>query len=525
MYLGEVLGPQGERWEIQLKGAGLTPFSRQADGRKVLRSSVREFLCSEAMFHLGIPTTRAGTCVTSDSTVLRDVLYDGNPKRERCTVVLRIASTFIRFGSFEIFKPPDEYTGRKGPSVNRNDIRIQMLDYVIGTFYPEIQEAYSDNSVQRNAAFFKEVTRRTARLVAEWQCVGFCHGVLNTDNMSIVGLTIDYGPFGFLDRYDPEHVCNGSDSAGRYAYSRQPEVCKWNLGKLAEALVPELPLEISELILEEEYDAEFEKHYLQKMRKKLGLIQLELEEDSKLVSELLETMHLTGGDFTNIFYLLSSFSVYSDTSELEGFLEELTSQCASVEELKVAFKPQMDPRQLSMMLMLAQSNPQLFALIGTKANINKELERIEQSSKLQQLTADDLLSRNKRHWKAGLRHWKEGLEKYRARLQKEIENVSDADTWNADRVKVMNSNNPKYILRNYIAQNAIEAAENGDFSEVRNVLKLLENPFQEAGGFGEVKDEEEEGAGAAAAACAQETRSRLPYSSKPPLWASELCVT
>ncbi|KAK2517008.1 hypothetical protein Q9966_014787 [Columba livia] len=519
MYLGEVLGPRGERWEIQLKGAGLTPFSRQADGRKVLRSSIREFLCSEAMFHLGIPTTRAGTCVTSDSKVIRDIFYDGNPKNERCTVVLRIASTFIRFGSFEIFKPPDEYTGRKGPSVNRNDIRIQMLDYVISTFYPEIQEAYSDNSVQRNAAFFKEITKRTARLVAEWQCVGFCHGVLNTDNMSIVGLTIDYGPFGFMDRYDPEHICNGSDNTGRYAYNKQPEICKWNLGKLAEALVPELPLEISELILEEEYDAEFEKHYLQKMRKKLGLIQLELEEDSKLVAELLEAMHLTGGDFTNIFYLLSSFSVHSDPSKLEDFLEKVTSQCASLEELKVAFKPQMDPRQLSMMLMLAQSNPQLFALIGTKDSINKELERIEQFSKLQQLTADDLLSRNKRHWK-------EWLEKYRVRLQKEIESVSDADAWNADRVKVMNSNNPKYILRNYIAQNAIEAAENGDFSEVRNVLKLLENPFQEAESFGEVKeDAEEEGATAAAAACAQETSSRLPYCSKPPLWASELCVT
>uniref|UniRef100_A0A8D2PFS2 Selenoprotein O n=1 Tax=Zosterops lateralis melanops TaxID=1220523 RepID=A0A8D2PFS2_ZOSLA len=476
---------------------------RQADGRKVLRSSIREFLCSEAMFHLGIPTTRAGTCVTSDSKVVRDVFYDGNPKNERCTVVLRIASTFIRFGSFEIFKPPDEYTGRKGPSVNRNDIRIQMLDYVIGTFYPEIQEAHSDNTIERNAAFFKEITKRTARLVAEWQCVGFCHGVLNTDNMSIVGLTIDYGPFGFMDRYDPEHVCNGSDNTGRYAYNKQPEICKWNLGKLAEALVPELPLEISQLILEEEYDAEFEKHYLQKMRKKLGLIQLELEEDSKLVSELLETMHLTAGDFTNIFYLLSSFSADIDPSKYEDFLEELTSQCASVEELKVVFKPQMDPRQLSMMLMLAQSNPQLFALIGTKANINKELERIEQFSKLQQLTADDLLSRNKRHWK-------EWLEKYKVRLQKEIESIGNADAWNNERVKVMNSNNPKYILRNYIAQNAIEAAENGDFSEVRNVLKLLEHPFQEAEGFQEAREG---------------TRSRQSYCSKPPLWASELCVT
>uniref|UniRef100_A0A8D0G6N1 Selenoprotein O n=1 Tax=Sphenodon punctatus TaxID=8508 RepID=A0A8D0G6N1_SPHPU len=518
VYLGEVLNPSGERWEIQLKGAGLTPFSRQADGRKVLRSSIREFLCSEAMFHLGIPTTRAGTCVTSDSEVIRDIFYDGNPKKERCTIVLRIAPTFIRFGSFEIFKPVDEYTGRKGPSVNRNDIRIQMLNYVIGTFYPEIQEAHSGNSVPRNAAFFREVTRRTARMVAEWQCVGFCHGVLNTDNMSIVGLTIDYGPFGFMDRYDPEHICNGSDNSGRYAYNKQPEICKWNLGKLAEALVPELPLEISELILEEEYDVEFEKHYLQKMRKKLGLIQLELEDDDKLVSELLETMRLTGGDFTNTFRFLSLFLVDPDPLKLEDFLEKFAKQCASLEELKVAFRPQMDPRQLSMMLMLAQSNPQLLALIGTKANINKELDRIEQFSKLQQLTAADLLSRNKGHWK-------EWLQKYRARLEKEIGSVSDAEVWNAERVKIMNSNNPKYILRNYIAQNAIEAAENGDFTEVRKVLKLLEKPYELKESFDVQEELEEEEAVAGAAACSSVSRIRLPYSSKPPLWASELCVT
>uniref|UniRef100_A0A8D2LM65 Selenoprotein O n=2 Tax=Varanus komodoensis TaxID=61221 RepID=A0A8D2LM65_VARKO len=518
IYLGEVLNPRGERWEIQLKGAGLTPFSRQADGRKVLRSSIREFLCSEAMFHLGIPTTRAGTCVTSDSEVIRDIFYDGNPKKEKCTVVLRIAPTFIRFGSFEIFKPADEYTGRKGPSVNRNDIRIQMLDYVISTFYPEILQAYSDDNVQRNSAFFREVTRRTARMVAEWQCVGFCHGVLNTDNMSIVGLTIDYGPFGFMDRYDPEHICNGSDNTGRYAYNKQVEICKWNLSKLAETLVPELPLEISVPILEEEYDAEFERHYLQKMRKKLGLIQLQLDDDNKLVSDFLETMHITGADFTNTFHLLSSFSVDSDPSKLEDYLDEISKQCASLEELKVAYKPQMDPRQLSMMLMLAQSNPQLFALIGTKSNINKELERIEQFSKLQQLTESDLLSRNKGHWK----DW---LQNYRIRLEKEMEHVSNANTWNAERVKIMNSNNPKYILRNYIAQNAIEAAENGDFSEIRRVLKLLEKPYEDAESHEVTEGTEEEAAVAAATACSSASQQRIPYSSKPPLWASELCVT
>ncbi|XP_060100776.1 protein adenylyltransferase SelO, mitochondrial [Heteronotia binoei] len=514
VYLGEVLDPRGERWEVQLKGAGLTPFSRQADGRKVLRSSIREFLCSEAMFHLGIPTTRAGTCVTSDSEVIRDIFYDGNPKKEKCTVVLRIAPTFIRFGSFEIFKPPDEFTGRKGPSVNKNEIRIQMLDYVISTFYSEILQAHSDDNIQRNAAFFREVTLKTARMVAEWQCVGFCHGVLNTDNMSIVGLTIDYGPFGFMDRYDPEHICNASDNNGRYAYNKQPEICKWNLGKLAEALVPELPLEISMPILEEEYNAEFEAHYMQKMRRKLGFIQLQLEDDDKLVSDLLETMHVTGADFTNTFRLLSSFSVDSDPSSLENFLDKISKQCASVEELKAAYKPQMDPRQLSMMLMLAQSNPQLFALIGAKSNINKELERIEQLSKLQQLTAAELVSRNKGHWK-------EWLLNYRVRLEKELEHTSDAGAWSAEHLKVMNLNNPKYILRNYIAQNAIQAAENGDFSEVRKVLKLLEKPYEDT----ECEEPAEEEDWAVAAACSSMTSSKLPYSSKPPLWASELCVT
>uniref|UniRef100_A0A2K6L715 Selenoprotein O n=2 Tax=Rhinopithecus bieti TaxID=61621 RepID=A0A2K6L715_RHIBE len=509
MYLGEVCTATGERWELQLKGAGPTPFSRQADGRKVLRSSIREFLCSEAMFHLGVPTTRAGACVTSESTVVRDVFYDGNPKYEQCTVVLRIASTFIRFGSFEIFKSADEHTGRAGPSVGRNDIRVQLLDYVISSFYPEIQAAHASDRVQRNAAFFREVTRRTAWMVAEWQCVGFCHGVLNTDNMSILGLTIDYGPFGFLDRYDPDHVCNASDNTGRYAYSKQPEVCKWNLQKLAEALQPELPLELGEAILAEEFDVEFQRHYMEKMRRKLGLVQVELEEDRALVSKLLETMHLTGADFTNTFFLLSSFPVELESPGLAEFLARLMEQCASLEELRLAFRPQMDPRQLSMMLMLAQSNPQLFALMGTRAGIARELERVEQQSRLEQLSMAELQSRNQGHWA----DW---LQAYRARLDKDLEGAGDATAWQAERVRVMHANNPKYVLRNYIAQNAIEAAERGDFSEVRRVLKLLENPYHcEAGAATDPEATEADGA---------DGRQRS-YSSKPPLWAAELCVT
>ncbi|KAL1767460.1 hypothetical protein HispidOSU_019702 [Sigmodon hispidus] len=511
MYLGEVCTTAGERWELQLKGAGPTPFSRQADGRKVLRSSIREFLCSEAMFHLGIPTTRAGACVTSESTVIRDVFYDGNPKYEKCTVVLRIAPTFIRFGSFEIFKPHDEYTGRAGPSMGRNDIRVQMLDYVISSFYPEIQAAHTcdNDNTQRNAAFFREVTRRTAQTVAEWQCVGFCHGVLNTDNMSIVGLTIDYGPFGFLDRYDPDHICNASDNAGRYTYSKQPQVCKWNLQKLAEALDPELPLVLGEAIVAEEFDSEFQRHYLQKMRKKLGLTRVEQEGDGTLVAKLLETMHLTGADFTNTFYMLSSFP--ADPSDSAEFLTRLTSQCASLEELRLAFRPQMDPRQLSMMLMLAQSNPQLFALMGTQANVTKELERVEHQSRLEQLSPAELQSRNMEHWES----W---LQEYRARLDKEKEGVEDTAAWQAERVRIMHANNPKYVLRNYIAQNAIEAAENGDFSEVRRVLKLLESPYYS-------DEAATEATATGPDAVARSTGEQFSYSSRPPLWAAELCVT
>nr|XP_010955593.1 PREDICTED: selenoprotein O [Camelus bactrianus] len=512
MYLGEVCTAAGERWELQLKGAGPTPFSRQADGRKVLRSSIREFLCSEAMFHLGVPTTRAGACVTSQSTVLRDVFYDGNPRAEPCAVVLRVAPTFLRFGSFEIFKPADERTGRAGPSVGRNDIRAQMLDYVIGTFYPEIQAAHAGDRVQRHVAFFREVTRRTARLVAEWQCVGFCHGVLNTDNMSVVGLTIDYGPFGFLDRYDPDHVCNASDTAGRYSYSKQPEVCKWNLQKLAEALDPELPLELGKAILAEEFDIEFRTHYLQKMRRKLGLVRMELAEDGALVAKLLETMHLTGADFTNSFYLLSSFPAGPESPDPDEFLAALTAQCASLEELRLAFRPQMDPRQLSTMLVLAQSNPQLLALIGTQASLTRELERMEQQSQLEQLSPTELQARNRSRW-AG---W---LQESRARLEQDRKCAGDTAAWQADHVRVMHANNPKYILRNYIAQNAIEAAENGDFSEVQRVLKLLETPYHTEGEAAEAhKAVEPEEAG-------REASRRRSYSSKPPLWAAELCVT
>jgi uncharacterized protein YdiU (UPF0061 family) len=179
-YLGEVVGPGGQRWELQLKGSGKTPYSRFADGRKVLRSSIREFLCSEAMHYLGIPTTRAGSCITSDDTVTRDILYSGNPIQERCTVITRIAPTFIRFGSFEIFKTRDRETGRVGPSVGREDILHQLLDFVTQSYYPQVHIREPEDRRARTALFFRDLCVKTAHLVSAWQCVGFCHGLVQT---------------------------------------------------------------------------------------------------------------------------------------------------------------------------------------------------------------------------------------------------------------------------------------------------------------------------------------------------------
>ncbi|XDV28989.1 hypothetical protein PO909_032173 [Leuciscus waleckii] len=536
-YLGEVKAPVDQnpellhenptgRWEIQVKGAGLTPYSRQADGRKVLRSSIREFLCSEAVFGLGVPTTRAGSVVTSDSRVMRDIFYNGNARMERCSVVLRIAPSFIRFGSFEIFKRADEFTGRQGPSYGRDDIRTQLLDYVIVNFYPEIHQNHSDR-IERNTAFFREVTLRTARLVAQWQCVGFCHGVLNTDNMSILGLTLDYGPFGFMDRFDPDFICNASDSSGRYTYQAQPAICRWNLARLAEALQPDLPPDRAEQVLDE-YLPLYNSFYLSNMRKKLGLLRKEEPEDEMLITELLQTMHNTGADFTNTFRSLSQISCPTqeegeDESEvIKQAAEMLLQQCASLEELKAANKPSMDPRELAMLLSMAQSNPALFQMISDRKTVARQLERLSRLKELMDTTVEQLRAKQTEDWSC----W---IKKYRQRLANECESGVDVKDLQKERVCVMNNNNPHVVLRNYIAQNAIEAAENGDFSEVQRVLKVLEKPFsvQEGleqpglvarGGAAAPEERDETGEGV-------EARVLVPYDSKPPIWANEICVS
>lgn len=542
-YLGEVKVPSGQdpellrenpsgRWEIQVKGAGLTPYSRQADGRKVLRSSIREFLCSEAMFFLGVPTTRAGSVVTSDSRVVRDVYYNGHARHERCSVVLRIAPTFIRFGSFEIFKPADEFTGRQGPSYGRDEIRGQMMDYVIEMFYPEIQQNYPDR-VERNVAFFREVVLRTARLVAQWQCVGFCHGVLNTDNMSILGLTLDYGPYGFMDRFDPDFICNASDNSGRYSYQAQPAICKWNLVKLAEALAPELPPDRAEAVLEEYLDL-YNRFYLENMRKKLGLLKKEDPEDEILITKLLQTMHNTGADFTNTFRSLSLISCPTEENSegeedsVKKATDLLIEQCASQEELKAVNKPTMDPRELAVLLSMAQSNPTLFQMISDSATIARQLERLSKLKDLMETTQEELKTKQAEDWTS----W---ITQYRKRLARELEGQSDVQAVQEERVRVMDSTNPRVILRNYIAQNAIEAAEDGDFSEVQRVLKVLEKPFSSqpglelpawvGGGGTSAEGERDEGEEQQQEAATSMPRNPVPYDSKPPAWANEICVT
>ncbi|XP_077987251.1 protein adenylyltransferase SelO, mitochondrial-like [Glandiceps talaboti] len=536
MYLGEVLNKEGDRWEIQLKGSGLTPFSRTADGRKVLRSSIREFLCSEAMHHLGIPTSRAGSCVTSDTRVVRDIYYNGNAKMEQATVILRIAPTFLRFGSFEIFKPTDGLTGRKGPSVGRKDILKQMLEYSIKTFFPQISESLEDDQ-HKYLAFYREVVLKTARLVAEWQCVGFCHGVLNTDNMSILGVTIDYGPFGFMDRYDPDYICNGSDDGGRYAFNKQPSICRWNLEKFAEALSgytaqeQVLPLELSLPVLEE-YDREYDKCYLEKMRKKLGLIKKQLDTDKELVDSLMQTLQDTGADYTNSLRCLSTLSLPS-SPDYELKLEEtktlLLSQCCTLEELKKIYQPRMDPREMMMIMMLMQSNPSLLANLGRGQSVLvKEMERTEKMKEIENLTEE-------KKKQSDSEKWMKWLQKYSDRLKLESEGLEDVDEFIQHRVDVMNSNNPKYILRNYIAQNAIEAAENGDFSEVRRVLTLLETPYSENVELDGVAAKVEEQASASSASSAVQgacgltptlkSHAGVAYDSKAPQWSLDLVVT
>ncbi|WP_299684767.1 protein adenylyltransferase SelO [uncultured Dokdonia sp.] len=293
-----------KRWTLQLKGAGETPYSRTADGLAVLRSSVREHLCSEAMFHLGVPTTRSLSLSLSGDQVLRDVLYDGNAAYEKGAIVCRVAPSFIRFGSFEIFASRQDTETLK-----------TLTDYTIKYFYPQ----YESGTKEGYLGFFNEVVQNTLNMIVHWQRVGFVHGVMNTDNMSILGLTIDYGPYGWLEGYEPGWTPNTTDRQNkRYRYGNQPQIGLWNLLQLANALVPLIGETAQLEAILQSYHTEYPKKYLSMMRDKLGL-QLALETDSQLVADLEKNLQASETDMTLFFRNLSQVSKNDSTNVKDAF--------------------------------------------------------------------------------------------------------------------------------------------------------------------------------------------------------------
>ncbi|MDX9706107.1 MAG: YdiU family protein [Azospira sp.] len=321
IVLGDLASPDGARWEVQLKGAGLTPYARRADGRAVLRSSLREFVCSEAMHHLGVPTTRALALVGTGEAVIRDMFYDGRPQAEPGAVVTRVAPSFVRFGNFEIFAARGDHE------------RLRLLaDYVIAQHFPEIDAA----DPMRYAAWFAEVARRTAVLMAHWLRVGFVHGVMNTDNLSILGLTIDYGPFGWLDAFDPGFTPNTTDRGGRYAYAQQPGVALWNLQRLAEALAPLLDRPAAEAVAGtlDDFAGIFAAEWKRQMLAKLGLTAGDEGED-ELTARLLGILTMTEVDTTRFFRALMAV----DPARLPaaGLPPPLVAACYAPERLPTSF--------------------------------------------------------------------------------------------------------------------------------------------------------------------------------------------
>ncbi|KAA5828025.1 YdiU family protein [Algibacter amylolyticus] len=378
-----------QNWQVQLKGAGETPYSRTADGLAVLRSSVREYLCSEAMFHLGVPTTRALSLSLSGDQVLRDVLYNGNSAYEKGAIVCRTAETFLRFGSYQIFAARQD-----------NKTLKTLVDYTIKQHFSQLGTPSKDTYL----AFFQEVSERTLDMIIHWQRVGFVHGVMNTDNMSILGLTIDYGPYGWLEGYDYGWTPNTTDRQHkRYRFGNQANIGLWNLIQLANAIYPLIDeAEPLEAILNQ-YKIDFEVKLLNMMRAKLGL-QTEDENDQKLILELEDILHQTETDMTIFFRNLSNFK---KENPLEG-LQVIT---------EAFYKP----------------------------------EAIE----------GDLKSR-----------WHKWFESYAKRLG--LETFSDED-----RSKKMNSVNPKYVLRNYMAQLAIDDADKGDYTLIDQLFNMLKEPYSE----------------------------------------------
>lgn len=384
---------EDQRWTLQLKGAGPTPYSRSADGFAVLRSSIREYLCSEAMYHLGVPTTRALSLVLTGDEVLRDVMYDGNPAYEAGAIVCRVAPSFIRFGNFEIHASRQEL-----------DLLQNLADFTIDTYFPEITARGKEKYIE----FFNTVSQRTMQLMIEWHRVGFVHGVMNTDNMSILGLTIDFGPYGWVDNYDYGWTPNTTDRGEkRYRFGNQANIALWNLVQLANALYPLVgeaaPLEAAFA----QYQKAYRPAFLKMMGSKLGL-QNQLAGDEQLISSLEKLMHEQEIDMTIFFRNLGHFK--------KDHLQESEDKKLSV--IRDAF-----------------------------------------------YFDHDLLGEAKEKWLS----W---INNYLTRLTEE-------HTSDSRRKANMNLVNPKYVLRNYIAQMVIDAAEKGDYSLLNEVFALLKKPYEE----------------------------------------------
>ncbi|WP_448101681.1 protein adenylyltransferase SelO [Luteibacter jiangsuensis] len=388
--LGEVLTERHGRQELQLKGAGRTPYSRGADGRAVLRSSIREFLCSEAMHHLGIPTTRALSLVTTGEAVVRDVMYDGHPAPEPGAIVCRVAPSFVRFGSFEL------------PS-SRGDTELlrRLVDFTIAMHFPE---AAAWPGEEGYAAFFGDVCERTAVLMAHWMRVGFVHGVMNTDNMSILGLTIDYGPYGWIDDFDPDWTPNTTDRTHRrYRFGQQPQVGYWNLQRLAQALSP-LFADVAPLQAGlNRYVETFETTDAAFSAAKLGLAR-QMPGDEELVSDLRGLLRAGGMDMTLFYRDLATLDLASP----------------HVGSVAAAFY-------------------------------------------------DD----------AGRDAVEEPLSAW---LRRYAERVRADESAEESRLSLMHAGNPRYVLRNYLAQQAIDRAEQGDDSGIHELLDALRRPYDEQPG-------------------------------------------
>ncbi len=400
--LGEVRNQKGEHWTLQLKGAGPTPYSRTADGLAVLRSSVREFLCSEAMFHLGVPTTRALSLVTTGEWVRRDMFYDGNPQLEPGAVVCRVAPSFTRFGNFEIFSARGEI-----------DLLRQLAEFTIRTDFTHLlSDKSADVSSDTYVQWFNEICISTAQLIAHWMRVGFVHGVMNTDNMSILGLTIDYGPYGWLEGYEPDWTPNTTDAQGRrYRYINQPRVALWNLAQLGNALYPLVnAVEPLQQALEK-YRVEYERCTQRDMANKLGLSQFDPVQDQLLTDNLLQTLQSAEIDMTIFYRLLALVS-------LDGIHQYTDQQWVDIVRPAYYLHP------------------------------DKKAEQ-------------------------AMANW---LRTYSQRLQQDyVVNGND----DQQRRQRMNAVNPKYVLRNYLAQQAIDKAAEGDNSEIEKLLQILRKPYDE----------------------------------------------